>query len=296
MPARVPSSNCSSASLVRGAPPAPIRAESDRPRSLARIGADPLVPRAFWVGGCPRLELSRQKNRLPQVGSSVSTTHQLSIQEMSRNAQVVRQWLLLERLERSKGATLDQLVESLPADSARHPRTVRRDLEALEARFPLVTERREGKTVWRLMDGYNRSLTLAFSQTELMALVFSRDLLKPLDGTELKSSLDSAFNKMVAALPSDGAGFIGHLCDFFSVGLGPHKKYKDHRRTIECLTRAISQSRSVQMRYYAASRNVTSRRNVDPYRLWYAQGGLNTSGAPLSCMKDVSAFMRTRPH
>ena len=193
---------------------------------------------------------------------------------MSRNAQVVRQWFLLERLERSKGATLEQLAGSLSPDVASHPRTIRRDLEALEARFPIVTERRHGKTLWRLMDGFDRSLRLAFSQTELMALVFSKDLLRPLDGTELKSSLDSAFNKMIAALPSDGSSFVEHLRDFFSVGIGPHKKYKDHRGTIDCLTRAISQSRTVQMRYYAASRNVTTRRSADPYRLWYAQGAL----------------------
>ena len=54
---------------------------------------------------------------------------------MPRNAQVVRQWLLLERLERSKGATLDELVDSLPSDHPCHARTVRRDLEALEARL-----------------------------------------------------------------------------------------------------------------------------------------------------------------
>lgn len=197
---------------------------------------------------------------------------------MPRNDQVVRQWLLLERLERSKGASLDELVESLPPDSPRNPRTIRRDLEALEARFPLLTERRRGKTIWRLMDGYDRSLRLTFSQTELMALVFSKDLLRPLDGTELKSSLDSAFNKMAAALASDGANFVGNLRDFFSVGLGPHKKYREHRDTIDCITRAISRSRSVQMRYFSASRNATARRNVDPYRLWYAQGALYLIG------------------
>ncbi len=95
---------------------------------------------------------------------------------MPRNAQVVRQWLLLERLERSKGATLDELVDSLPSDHPCHARTVRRDLEALEALFPLITERRRGKTIWRLMDGFDRTIRLAFYQTELMALVFSKDL------------------------------------------------------------------------------------------------------------------------
>jgi predicted DNA-binding transcriptional regulator YafY len=111
-----------------------------------------------------------------------------------------------------------------------------------------------------------------------MALVFSKDLLKPLDGTELKASLDSALQKMTAALPTEGASFLGNLRDFFSVGLGPHKRYRDHRDTIETLTRAISRSRTVQIRYFSASRNATSRRDVDPYRLWYAQGALYLIG------------------
>lgn len=208
---------------------------------------------------------------------------------MPRNTQVTRQWLLLEKLQRSNGATLEELVASLPPDSPRHARTVRRDLEGLEACFPLVTERRDGKTVWRLMDGYKRALQLTFSQTELMALVFSKDLLKPLDGTALKASLDSALDKMSAALPSEGASFIGSLRDFFSVGLGPHKKYKEHRETIDCLTRAISRSRTVQMRYFSASRNKTNRRNVDPYRLWYAQGALYLIGR-CHLREDVRMF------
>jgi predicted DNA-binding transcriptional regulator YafY len=139
------------------------------------------------------------------------------------------------------------------------------------------------------MDGYKRSLQLTFSQTELMALVFSKDLLKPLDGTELKASLDSALQKMTAVLPTDGASFLGHLRDFFSVGLGPHKRYREHRDTIETLTRAISRSRTVQMRYFSASRNATSRRNVDPYRLWYAQGALYLIGY-CHLRKDVRLF------
>jgi predicted DNA-binding transcriptional regulator YafY len=122
-----------------------------------------------------------------------------------------------------------------------------------------------------------------------MALVFSRDLLKPLDGTELKSSLDSAFNKMTAALPSDGASFVGSLRDFFSVGLGPHKKYREHKETIDCVTRAISRSRTVQMRYFSASRNATARRNVDPYRLWWGAGRALSHRLP-HLRKDVRLF------
>ena len=198
---------------------------------------------------------------------------------MPRNDQVTRQWLLLQKLENSRGATLQELAVSLPEDLARHPRTIRRDLEALEAaHIPLVTERSNGRTRWRLMDGYRQVLPLSLSTTELMALVFSRDLLKPLEGTEIQASLDSALNKAAAALPTEGGSYVAHLRGHFSVGLGAHKTYRQHRQTIDQLSQAIAQPRTVQMRYYTASRDRTGRREVDPYHLWYADGGLYLIG------------------
>jgi hypothetical protein len=59
-------------------------------------------------------------------GVSVSNT-------MPRNDQVTRQWHLLRLLESSRGFTLDEIITRLPADYPHHGRTVRRDLEALEA-------------------------------------------------------------------------------------------------------------------------------------------------------------------
>ncbi len=193
---------------------------------------------------------------------------------MPRNDQVTRQIILLRKLEGSRGATLQELSAALPPDLVRHTRTIRRDLEALEATFPLITERKNGQTCWRLMDGYTNILPLALSTTELMALVFSKDLLKPLEGTQIKISLDSALNKATAALPAGGAAYVEQMHSYFSVGMGPHKIYRQHRQTIDQLSRAISQTHTVQMRYYTASRDKTSHREVDPYRLWYADGGL----------------------
>lgn len=77
---------------------------------------------------------------------------------MPRNDQATRQWTLLKKLENSRGATLHELAAALSEDSVRHPRTIRRDLEALEARFPLMTERVNGQTRWRLMEGVITSL------------------------------------------------------------------------------------------------------------------------------------------
>jgi predicted DNA-binding transcriptional regulator YafY len=194
---------------------------------------------------------------------------------MPRNDQVTRQWHLLRRLEGSAGLTLEELGQGLPEDSRRHLRTVRRDLEALEsAGFPMVTERVAGQTRWKLLDGFRRVPALGFAPSELMALVYSRDLLRPLQGTHIHAALDSALTKASAALPPPGLDFVRQMRDFLSVRFGPHKTYRAHREVIDRATRAIAERRTVQLRYLSASSGKTGRREVDPYHLWYAAGGL----------------------
>lgn len=198
-----------------------------------------------------------------------------AIRPMPRNDQITRQWHLLRRLEGSNGLSLNQLVESIPDDYPRNARTVRRDLEALEAvGFPVITERHHGQTRWRLIEGFRNIPALGFSATELMALTFSRKLLGPLEGTEIQSALNSALNKVASALPPQGHEYVRALDNIFSIGLGPHKNYQQYKNTIDLITRAIDKTRTAQMRYFSASRATTTRREVDPYRLWYAGGGL----------------------
>ncbi|HWT78005.1 MAG TPA: transcriptional regulator [Candidatus Methylomirabilis sp.] len=198
---------------------------------------------------------------------------------MPRNDQVTCQWHLLRHLEASHGATLQELAAALPPELSKHQRTIRRDLEALEAAgFPLLTERIEGRVVWKLLEGFKRVPALAFSATELMALTFSRGLLKPLEGTQLHAALDSALGKAASALPAPGHAYLQQLDGVLAVGFGPHVSYRTHRETIDKLTEAINRKRSVQMRYFSASRNAMTRREVDPYRLWYANGALYLVG------------------
>jgi predicted DNA-binding transcriptional regulator YafY len=198
---------------------------------------------------------------------------------MPRNDQITRQWHLLRRLENSHGLTLSELVESVPDDYPKNARTVRRDLEALEAvGFPLVVEHHNGLTRWRLIEGFRNIPALGFSATELMALTFSRNLLRPLEGTEIQSALNSALNKVASALPPQGHEYVRALDNLFSIGLGPHKNYRQHKQTIDLVSQAIDKRKTAQLRYYSASRNNTGRREVDPYHLWFAGGGLYLIG------------------
>ena len=198
---------------------------------------------------------------------------------MPRNDQITRQWHLLRRLEGSHGLTLPKLVESVPEDYPKNARTVRRDLEALEAvGFPLVTDRVNGQTRWRLMEGFRDIPALGFSATELMALVLSRNLPKPLEGTEIEASINSALSKAATALPPQGHEYVRAMEQMFSVGLGPHKSYRQHKQTIDLISQAIDKRRTAQMRYFSASRDSTGRREVDPYFLRFAGGGLYLIG------------------
>lgn len=199
---------------------------------------------------------------------------------MPRNDQAVRQLILLNKLELSRlGLTLEQLAEGLDPSAGRHPRTLRRDLDAIEsAGWPLLTERIAGRTRWKLLDGARHAPALRFSPTELMALALSRRLIAPLEGTALHASLLSALSKASAALPPEGLALVQQLEGTFSVGLGPHKRYKHHREIVERVTHAITEKKRIQMRYDSASRGRITRREVDPYRLWYASGGLYLIG------------------
>jgi len=198
---------------------------------------------------------------------------------MPRNDQITRQWHLLRQLEGSPGRSLQELVDNVPDDYPKNARTVRRDLEALEAvGFPLVIERHNGQTRWRLMEGFRDIPALGFSATELMALLLSRNLLKPLEGTEIAESLNSALSKASAALPPQGHEYVRSMEQMFTVGLGPHKNYREHRQTIDLISQAIDKRRTAQMRYYSASRDGTGRREVDPYFLRFTGGGLYLIG------------------
>jgi len=177
---------------------------------------------------------------------------------MPRNDQITRQWYLLRRLEGSNGQTLQDLVESVPNDYPKNDRTVRRDLEALEAvGFPLVTEHHNGQTRWRLIEGFRNIPALGFSATELMALTFSRKLLRPLEGTEIQSALNSALNKVASALPPQAHEYVRALDNLFSIGLGPHKNYQQHRKTVDLI---LAQSiRPVPPRSVTFPRHATRR-------------------------------------
>src|SRR5512147_651161 len=122
-----------------------------------------------------------------------------------RNAEVIRQWKILKTIETGRYTSSLKLAEAYGVTE----RTVRRDIEALqEAGFPLYDDRVDGKKVWRLVEGYRQRLVQGFTLSELTALYFSKNMLSFLGGAPFVRDLESAFAKIIEALPAKSLPFL----------------------------------------------------------------------------------------
>jgi predicted DNA-binding transcriptional regulator YafY len=77
---------------------------------------------------------------------------------MPRGDQLARQWKIIQTLITSRrGKSAAELAEGLEC----HPRTLYRDLEALQvAGFPIYTEKVEGKNLWSLLDTLKHNIPI----------------------------------------------------------------------------------------------------------------------------------------
>ena len=188
-----------------------------------------------------------------------------------RGDQLARQWLLVQRLGRSRGGIgLDELADELGCVR----RTVYRDLDALMyAGFPVVSEKRDGKVFYRFLDTFQLG-DVPFTADEILALAFGEDLLRTLEGTVFHDSIGSALAKIRSALSSDLIGFLDTIAGAFRVLPGPHKRYAESRSTIEALNAAVLGRQVLRMGYRNGRTGEESTRDLDPYHVWYQDGGL----------------------
>ncbi len=192
-----------------------------------------------------------------------------------RGDQLARQWQLIQRLAHSRaGVGLDVLARDLECTR----RTVYRDLDALQyAGFPVVSEKRDGRVFYRFLDTF-RLGDAPFTADEVLALAFSEDLLRTLEGTVFHDSVHSALRKIRAGLGPELSGFLERLGESFRVLPGPHKRYAEFRDTIQTLNAAVLGRRTLRMRYRTGRTGKRATRDLDPYRVWYRAGGLYVVG------------------
>ena len=189
---------------------------------------------------------------------------------MARGDQLARQWKIIQSLISSRqGKSVSDLAEALHC----HRRTVYRDLEALQvAGFPVYTDRVAGRNLWALLDTAKHSIPIPFSLPELMALYFSRGMMKVLKDTVFYDSLESLFDKIKSTLPPEYIDYLGQIEDSLEVRAKPYKQYGKIREIIEKVSEAAVQKRCIEIVYYTMSRKSRTRRKIAPYKIWFFDG------------------------
>lgn len=189
---------------------------------------------------------------------------------MARGDQLSRQWKMIHSLIASaRGKSAGELAEELDC----HSRTVYRDLEALQqAGFPLYTEQEGAKTYWSIVDAGKHQMPLPLNLTELMALYFSRNMLRELRGTAIFDSLTALFEKVKATLPPAYTQYLDTLAKTLAIGFKAYKPNLGFEKLRDRLDTAIQEQRCIDIAYFSMSRNALTHRRVSPYRLWYSNG------------------------
>lgn len=197
---------------------------------------------------------------------------------MARNEQLIRQHKILQLLERYRfGRTLEELRDDLVDElglSSLHVRTLRRDLEALQAAGIDVrdTQATRGK-IWKLGPQARGSFKITASATELIALSLSRDLLYPLAGTPFWMGIESFWNKLQEELPEAvWDHYLKYRQTMYVRGM-PAKSYVEQHGILSTLHRGIVEHRVVEVEYHPIGKDV-QRRQIEPYAVVFYHSSL----------------------
>ncbi len=209
-----------------------------------------------------------------ECGSLVSRFRRVGT-SMPRGDQLTRQWKLMQLLAGHIGRTLAQLTQELGVTK----RTVQRDIEVLsEAGFPITSDMRNGTVFWHLIEGFHAEAPISLTLTEQMALYFSKGLFKPLHGSPIYESLESAMRKIGSQLPAQSFKFLRGLGQGIAISSFGWKDYSHSKEVIDTLTRAVFNKFTARIIHHAPYREKATEREVDPYRLWYVNNGLYLVG------------------
>lgn len=194
---------------------------------------------------------------------------------MARNSELVRQWEVLRDVDSARtGIGIAKLAQLRGV----HPRTIRRDLEALaRAGFPIYDDRINGSSMWKLTARPFRGLEqMGLSTIELCAMYFARTTLLAFGAGPMADDMTRAFTKIESALPEPTKKFLERLPMMIKAKTLATRK-QDARKMRDIIARVTDASlsrRRVEMTYDSRASRRTKRYVVDPLRLTAADGGM----------------------
>jgi predicted DNA-binding transcriptional regulator YafY len=188
---------------------------------------------------------------------------------LARNEQLIRQHKILQILERLRfGATLEELRDSVVEElglGSLHPRSIRRDIEALVAAgMPIQDEDSPRGRIWKLSRSDKGLHKVAITASELISLSMGRDLMLPLVGTQFWIGIESFWNKVQDNLPEAVfEHYERYRRTMYVLGL-PTKTYEKHQGMLKTINRAIQEHRHLEIEYQVPGR-MPAMRQLEPY-------------------------------
>ena len=215
---------------------------------------------------------------------------------MARNEQLIRQIKILQILERVRfGMTIDEIrndvLEELGLSSI-HPRTLRRDLEALQAAgIDLDVHTNQRGKVWKLGPLAKAPTKISATTTELIALSMGRQLLFPLAGTPFWMGIESFWKKIQEEIPAPVLQHYEKYRKTLRVLGVPQKSYEKHHGMLSTIHRAIMEHRVLEVRYHGLGKPA-KKREIEPYAVVLFQSSLYIIAAARE-EKDLTKRIRS---
>ena len=188
--------------------------------------------------------------------------------------QIERQWGIINSLCQRRRTTIDELAEEYGVSQ----KTIKRDLDKLSTKFPVVEYKEGRQKYWSLILGFKNVPPIIFLPTELYALSECTRFLKSMGEPFLRSTLESINHKIKATFDQGKHESFENLRRIFSINLSAAKDYSAKREFLGQLFTAASEQRRVEIGYQGLKDDKPIVRKVDPYRLWYRDGSVYLVG------------------
>ena len=158
-----------------------------------------------------------------------------------------RQWEILCLLARAeRGLTLEMLAETLGVDV----RTIYRDFEKLETRFPLRWTRDEKNRKWWTLDEQFLTSAPFFTPDEATAFYVALGFLEPLKGTALWKTAQKGMEKICGQLGSAGTELASPVVYSHAVG---QLREGEKQGVLDVVMEGIRKKRQIEIAYQSAS-------------------------------------------
>ena len=169
-------------------------------------------------------------------------------------------------------------------------RTIMRDIDAmrLDLGAPIAFNREKNgyyyeKEIFSLP-------TIRLTEGELISIFLGEEILKKFKNTPFEATIRRAFEKVELLLPQSVSIDFNEIGQTYSFDIRQTRPLDKHSaKTFDTLAKAIGSKTSVEINYYAISRDATQKRVIDPYHLRHTQGAWYVIGY-CHFRKDVRTF------